>query len=174
MIWATVSSWSCFCRLHRASPSLVAKNIINLILVLTIWWCPCVESCVVLLEEGVCCDQCVLLAELCQPLACFILYSKAKLACYSRCFLTSYFCIPVAYDEKNIFFGVSSKSRAWVQLFLAVSKLFLLKYAHLLATTDPQTEDLMFKPKAIKWCHFLAQSGHQTKPTETLPKSLLI
>ena len=44
MIWATVSSWSCFCWLYRASPSLAAKNIINLILVLTIWWCPCVES----------------------------------------------------------------------------------------------------------------------------------
>ena len=40
MIWATVSSWSCFCWLYRASPSLAAKNIINLILVLTIWWCP--------------------------------------------------------------------------------------------------------------------------------------
>ena len=44
MIWAIVSSWSCFCWLYRASPSLAAKNIINLILVLTIWWCPCVES----------------------------------------------------------------------------------------------------------------------------------
>ena len=43
MVWATVSSWSCFCWLYRASPSLSAKNIINLILVLTIWWCPCVE-----------------------------------------------------------------------------------------------------------------------------------
>ena len=31
--------------------------------VLTIWWCPGVESALVLLEEGVCCDQCVLLAE---------------------------------------------------------------------------------------------------------------
>ena len=40
--------------LYRASPSLAAKNIINLILVLTIWWCPCVESSLVLLEEGVC------------------------------------------------------------------------------------------------------------------------
>ena len=37
MIWATVSSQSCFCWLLRASPSLAAKNIINLILVLTIW-----------------------------------------------------------------------------------------------------------------------------------------
>ena len=44
MIWATVSSWSCFCWLYRASPSLAAKNIINLISVLTISWCPCVES----------------------------------------------------------------------------------------------------------------------------------
>ena len=48
MISVTVSSWSCFCWQYRASPSLAAKNIINLISVLTIWWCPCVESsCVV-------------------------------------------------------------------------------------------------------------------------------
>ena len=32
MIWATVSSRSCFCWLYRASPSLAAKNIINMIL----------------------------------------------------------------------------------------------------------------------------------------------
>ena len=57
MIWATVSSWSYFCWLYRASPSLAAKNIISLISVLTIWWCPCVESSLVLLEEGVCCDS---------------------------------------------------------------------------------------------------------------------
>ena len=52
MIWATVSSQSCFCWLFRASPSLAARNIINLISVLTIWWCPCVESSLVLLERG--------------------------------------------------------------------------------------------------------------------------
>ena len=62
---ATVSSWSCFCWLYRASPSLTAKNIITLISVMAIWWCPCVESSLVLLEEGVCYDQCVLLAKLC-------------------------------------------------------------------------------------------------------------
>ena len=39
-------------------------------------------------------------------LPCFIPHSKAKFACYSRCFLTSYFCIPVPYNEKNIFSGV--------------------------------------------------------------------
>jgi len=48
MIWTTVSSQSCFCWLYRAAPSLAAKNIINLISVLTIWWCPCVESSLVL------------------------------------------------------------------------------------------------------------------------------
>ena len=42
MIWATVSSWSCFCWLYRTSPSLAAKNIISLVSVLTVWWCPCV------------------------------------------------------------------------------------------------------------------------------------
>ena len=52
MVWATVSSWSCFCSLYRTSPSLAAKNIINRISVLTIWWCPHVESSLVLLEEG--------------------------------------------------------------------------------------------------------------------------
>ena len=34
------------------------------------------------------------------------LYSKAKFACYSRYLLTSYFCIPVPYNEKDIFFWV--------------------------------------------------------------------
>ena len=108
MVWATFSSQSCFCWLFRASPSLAAKNIINLISVLTIWWCPCVESPLLLLEEGVCYDQRILLAELYWPLPCFILYSKAKFACYFRCFFffTFYFCIPVPYNEKDIFFGV--------------------------------------------------------------------
>ena len=117
MIWATVSSRSCFCWLYRASPSLAAKNIINLMLVLTIWWCPCVESSLVLLEEGVRYDQCIFLAKLYQSLPCFILYSKAKFACYSRCFLTSYFCIPVPYNEKDILFIkiTCSKKLPWLK-----------------------------------------------------------
>ena len=36
-------------------------------------------------------------------LPCFILYSKAKLACHSRYLLTFSFCIPVPYDENDIF-----------------------------------------------------------------------
>ena len=61
MIWAIVSSQSYFCWLCIASPSLAAKNIINLILVLVILWCSRVESCLVLLEECVCYDQCIFL-----------------------------------------------------------------------------------------------------------------
>ena len=64
IIWAAVSSQFCFCWLYRASPSSAAVNIISLISVLTIWWCLRVELSLVLLEEGVCYDQCVLLAKL--------------------------------------------------------------------------------------------------------------
>ena len=64
MIWTTVSSWSCFCLLYRASLFFFfAKNIINLIFVLIIWWCPCVESSLVLLEVAVGYDQCILLTN---------------------------------------------------------------------------------------------------------------
>ena len=44
-----------------------------------------------------------------EPLPCFILYSKAKFACYSRYLLTSYFCIPTPYNEKASFLGASSR-----------------------------------------------------------------
>ena len=60
IIWATVSSRFWFCWLFRVYPSLAAKSIISLISVLTIWWCPCVESSLVLLEEGVFYNQCIL------------------------------------------------------------------------------------------------------------------
>ena len=53
MIRTIVSFWSCFCWLYRPSSSLAAKNIINLILVMTIWWFPCVESTLLLLVECV-------------------------------------------------------------------------------------------------------------------------
>ena len=102
MIWATVSSWSLFCWLYRDSPSLAAENIIFGIDYLVMSMCR-VVSCVV--GRG-----CLLWpvrslgkTMLAFDLLCF--YYKAKFACYSRCFLTSYFCIRVPYNEKNIFFG---------------------------------------------------------------------
>jgi len=113
MIWATVSSKSCFYWLYRASPSLVAKNIINLILVLTVWWCVCVESSLVLLEKL----SLVLFAitsvfsgqSSVSLLFCFILYSNAKLAYYYRYLLNSYFYIPIPHNEQDIFFSVISR-----------------------------------------------------------------
>ena len=67
-----------------------------------------------LLDEGVCYDQCVLLAILCEPLPCFVLYSKAKFACYSWYLLTSYFFIPVSYGKKDIWdLGSSLLSLLW-------------------------------------------------------------
>ena len=62
-----------------------------------------------MLEEGVCYHQCVLLAKLCYPLPCFILYSKAKLACYSRYLLTSYFCFQFSIMKRTCFLCVSSR-----------------------------------------------------------------
>ena len=84
---AVRSSWSepqsapgvIFADCIRAFPSLAAKNIISLILVLTIWWCPCVEASLVLQEGGVCYDQCVLGKTL---LAFALLHSVLKVQTY--------------------------------------------------------------------------------------------
>ena len=50
---------------YRAFLFLAAKNRINLISVLTIWWCPCAESSLLLFKKSVCYDQCILLAKFC-------------------------------------------------------------------------------------------------------------
>ena len=70
-----------------------------------LFWCPCVESSLVLFEEGVLWPVRSLGKTL---LAFALLHSvfQGQFACYPRCFLTSYFCIPVPYNEKDIFFGV--------------------------------------------------------------------
>ena len=62
-------------------------------------------SSLALLEEGVSYDQRVLLTKL-LAFALLHLYSKAKLACYSRYLLTSYLRISVLDDEKDKFFLV--------------------------------------------------------------------
>ena len=103
MIWATVSSRSCFCWLYRVSPCLASRNIRNLISVSTIWQCPGVASSLALLKKGVCYDHCVHLPKVCLPTPCFILYSKVKFPCYSRYLLTSYFCVPITFEEKEFF-----------------------------------------------------------------------
>ena len=109
MIWATVSSGSCFYWLYRVSPSLATKNIISMILVLIIWWYLCIDLSLVLLGKGVCYDQYVLLAELCWPLPCFILYSKFKLACFPGISWLPAFAFQLPIMKRTSLFGVSSR-----------------------------------------------------------------
>ena len=99
MVWATVRSKSCFCWLYRTS-SLSTKIynqsefVIDYLVMSMCSFVSCVVGREYLLWPG------VLLPKLCLPLP-FILYSKAKLPCYSRYLLTSYFCVPVSYDERT-------------------------------------------------------------------------
>ena len=48
-------------------------------------------------------------------------YSVAKLACYSGFVLTCYFCMPIPYDDKDVFFffGVHSRSSSILGILLA-------------------------------------------------------
>ena len=62
IIWATVSSWSCFC--WKSFFIFGYKEYNQYDFGIGHLGCPCVESSLVLLEEGVCYDQCILLAEL--------------------------------------------------------------------------------------------------------------
>ena len=104
------------------------------------------------LEEGVCYDQCILLAKLYVPLPCFILYSKVKFACYSSCFLTSYFCILVPYIE-NIFFPISSNRSfrsSWKYSTSASSALLVRAYTWITVIL----KGLPWKPgNGLPWLH---------------------
>ena len=108
MIWDIVSSWSSFCWLYRASPSLAAKNIVKMISILTISWYPYIKSSLVLLEESIGYDQCILLAKLSLFPASF---------CLPRPYLPVTpgvsWCSPFAFQcpimKRPSFWGVSSK-----------------------------------------------------------------
>ena len=127
MIGARVSSQSCFCWVYRASISTGAKNIINVVLVLTIWWCSCVESSLVLLEKGACYDQCILGKTLLTfDLLCFLFQGQICLVLWYL--LTSYFCIPVSYDENDIFFCVCVVLEGLVGLHRTVQLQLLQHY----------------------------------------------
>ena len=109
MIWGTVSSRYSFCWLYRASPSLTVKNIISQYSVLTIWWGSCAviswvfaKGC--LLWPTCSLDKTLLVFSLLH----FVLWGQTYLL--PRYLLTSYFCFPVPYDAKDIFFfGVISR-----------------------------------------------------------------
>ena len=130
MIWVTVSSQSCFCWRYRASPSLTAKNIINLISVLTIWWCPCVESSLVLLEEGVCYDHCVLLAKLWLAFALLHFVLEGQTCPFSRYLLTSYFCIPVSLQHWTLLLSLVTSTVGYCFCFGSIPSFFLELFLH--------------------------------------------
>jgi len=104
MIWATVSSQSCFCWLYTTSLSSAAKNIIiNLVLILTIWWCPCVESSFGCLKRVFAMTSVFSwkIVNLCPTSFCT---PRSNLPVTPGYLLTYYFCIPVPYDENDIFY----------------------------------------------------------------------
>ena len=85
--------------LLMTSPASTAKNIS----ISFRYWSPCAELCLGLLGKGF--GMTIVFSwENCQPLPCFIFYSKSKLACYSGYLLIWYFCIPILCDEKDISF----------------------------------------------------------------------
>ena len=61
-LWVCQASFLMIFAMGRV-PHAGSQHIINLISMLTIWWCPRVESSLMFLEEGVCYDQCILLAK---------------------------------------------------------------------------------------------------------------
>ena len=107
MIWATVNSQSGFCWLYRASPSLAAENIINLILVdhLVMSMCiifSCVVGKVCLLWPGY-----SLFKTLISPCPTHSVL-QGQICWLFQVFLHFLLCIPVPYNEKDIFGGISS------------------------------------------------------------------
>ena len=113
-----------------------------------------------------------------QPLPCFILYSKAKFDCYSRCFLTYYFCIPVHYNEKVIFLGVSSrKSCRSSQNHSTSASVALLVRAQTVAVHSwylLREVTIIFITSTIVWPQVNSREGTQLYPsTENWIKVLL-
>ena len=168
MIWATVNSRSWFYWLCGAFPS--AKNIINLISLLIILWCSFGESSLGLWEKGVCCNQHVFLINLLAfALLHFVLLSK--FAFYSRYLLTSYFCIPIPYYEKDIFWVLVLEGGVVVVLSLSYVQLFVTPW-----TAAHQAPCLSFSPRVYsnscplsRWCHPTISSS--VTPFSSCPQS---
>ena len=104
MIWATVSSRSFFFWwLYKASLFLSEKNTINLILVLDHLLMSIFRAVIFgLSQKCICYDQHVLMKNSVILCSASIWTSRPKFR-YSRYLLTSYFCIPMSCNEKDLF-----------------------------------------------------------------------
>ena len=69
------------------------------------WWCPCVELSLVLLEESVCYDQCVLLTKVCHLRPASFCTPRPNFLLFQITF-DLLFCIPIPHDVKDIFTSV--------------------------------------------------------------------
>ena len=149
MIWATISSRSCFSWKYRASPSLAAKNRIwfgidHLVMSVyrVISWVVgkgCLLWPARSLDKSLLAFSLLHFVLLCQP------------ACYSRYILTYYFCNPIPYDEKDIFI-----------LVLVLETVVCLHRTIQLHLLQPQWLginldycDVKWLALEIKWDHFL-------------------
>ena len=93
----TVQSFSIFdCKEYNQSDSGVDHLVMSM-----------KESPLVLLEEGVCYDQCVLLRIFCQPLLCFIFVLQGQTCLLLQVFIGFLLLHSNPYDEKGIFFWCS-------------------------------------------------------------------
>ena len=122
MIWATVSSRSCFSWLYRISPFLTTNNIINLISVLTIWWYPCINSTLMLFEKCA-----FAMTSLDKPLLAFVMFQFVLQGQTCLLFQVS-FDLLLFYSPKKkriFFFSCASSRRSWVALHRTVQLCFL-------------------------------------------------
>src|SRR5664279_5587697 len=88
--------------LYTASSSSVNHDVINLVAVSTVRCKPCPTSVFFgLLEEGICDDEVIQSAEICQPVPSFVSFSIAELAYHSVgvLMLTTYFSIEISHHD---------------------------------------------------------------------------
>ena len=98
--WATELNW-----IDRVSPSLGAKNVISLILILSSWWCPFLDhflSCWKRVFAIPCMFSWQNSVSLCSPSLCTPRSNFPII--YYLCLMIFYLCIPIPYNEKDITF----------------------------------------------------------------------
>ena len=104
------------------------------------------------------------------------MYSKAKLAFYSRQLLTSYFCVPVPYDEKDTFWGVSSRRSSSLQKHSAsaTSCCIDLDYCDIEWFASEMKRDHSFSfentPEYCIYHSFVEYQGYSISSTGSLPR----
>ena len=98
--WATELNW-----IDRVSPSLGAKNVISLILILSSWWCPFLDhflSCWKRVFAIPCMFSWQNSVSLCSPSLCTPRSNFPII--YYLYLMIFYLCIPIPYNEKDITF----------------------------------------------------------------------